>query len=75
MEEYITKHTAIMDNYDPENTIDLIAKYLNDVFGEQLLGSTYGQNNNEIVFTNNSLIKFCGKSIFKDKASKRCPTK
>jgi alpha-N-arabinofuranosidase len=24
MEEYITKHSAIMDQYDPENTIDLI---------------------------------------------------
>tara|TARA_B100000902_G_scaffold399914_1_gene473578 strand:- start:1436 stop:2722 length:1287 start_codon:yes stop_codon:yes gene_type:complete len=44
-------------------TINLIAKYILDILGDKILGTTYGQNNYNKSLSNKAIIQFCGKCI------------
>jgi hypothetical protein len=54
-------HLRIMTN--EINTINLIAKYLGDIFQDKLLGSAFGNNNYGESFGQYYLIQFCNKCI------------
>ena len=54
-------HMRIMTT--EEKTINLIAKYLNEIIGDKLLGIEYGNNNYDMPMSNKNIVQFSNKCI------------